>query len=491
MSDRMERQGLEKWYPLTYPGYYAADLTVVPSVSCERCRLDLSRLRGQRIGLHVASGELEGRCTLSDEDGRILEQWENPPETLLVPEDALFLYLNNDYSRNSDFFISVPKGIFKKQSGFLFYEDFIHHACLDGNDFFGALPVANRTDEGLVLPLGIENALVLNKSTALDDWSMTAEFTASQGTESVCLGTRITQGRPCKHASLCCVDLAADELRLYRGSNGSDFPSEVLQSASLGGLIQKGDFTLRLERVNLAIRATVVNPVTGAEVSVMQELMQEENPPASIAGACRAGKMFDSPQVFALSGAPVIRRLYGVAKSSPKVIFFGDSITQGAHNLPENGWAQMCAARIGNSICCGRGSGDIWSCLNQVRTLAPSMRPKAMVVTIGANNREDTVSLETVKGLYEKFIHIAESLGIILILNCITSCRPHVDATNRVIRSLGVLGSRFDLALVENHAEGGNRILDYYVSDQVHLNTEGNKVLHRYFMQDFPWLREL
>ena len=255
-------------------------------------------------------------------------------------------------------------------------------------------------------------------------------------------------------------------------------------------MLPKGEFTLRLERVNLAIRATVVNPATGKSVSVTQPIMELETE-TSVAGGCKAGKMFDSPQVFALSGAPLIRRLYGVAKFLPKVIFFGDSITQGAHNLPENGWAQMCAAEIGNSICCGRGSGDLWSCLNQVRTLAPALRPKAMVVTIGANNREDTVSLATAKGLYEKFVHIAQSLGILLILNRITSCRPHVDATNRVIRSLGILGSRFDLALVENNAEGGKRITEYFVADQVHLNTEGNKILHRYFMQDFPWLREL
>jgi hypothetical protein len=151
----------------------------------------------------------------------------------------------------------------------------------------------------------------------------------------------------------------------------------------------------------------------------------------------------------------------------------------------------MCAADIGDSICCGRGSGDIWSCLNQVRTLVPVLRPKAMVVTIGANNREDTASLKTVKGLYEKFVHIAETFGIILILNCVTSCRPHVDETNRIIRSLGTLRSRFDLALVKDHEEGGERILDYYVSDQIHLNTEGNKVLHRLFMNDFSWLKNL
>lgn len=486
----MEYMDLEKWFPLTYPGYYEADLSVVPSLCCEHCRLELSRFRGQTVGLHTASGEKNGYCSLVSRDGRILEQWKKAPETLFVPEEAKYLYLNNNYAENSDFYVQLPCGVRKKRTALLFDENFTCGADLDENDFFGDLSAEDSAPGGLVLPLGIENALVLNRSTALDDWSMTAEFTAVDGTESVCLGTRITQGRPCKHASLCCVDLAADELRLYRGSSGAVLPEEVLQRKSLSGLISKGDFTLRLERVNLAIRATVIDPITGESVSVTQPIMQEETE-TTVAGGCKAGKMFDSPQVFALSGAPRIRRLYGAAKASPKVVFFGDSITQGAHNLPENGWAQMCAADIGDSICCGRGSGDIWSCLNQVRSLVPVLRPKAMVVTIGANNREDTASPETVKGLYEKFIHVAEAYGIILILNCITSCRPHVDATNRVIRSLGVIGSRFDLALVENHAEGGKRILDYYVADQVHLNKGGNKILHRLFMKDFSWLQNL
>lgn len=477
----------KKWYPLTYPGYYDEKLIEVPSLYSEHCRLELSRFRGKSIGLCAVAEE--GCCTLVG-DGKILEQWKNPPQTLVVPEEARYLYLNNAYDRNSDFCILVPQDFGEKENAFLFNENFTCGRDLDANDFFGNFSAADCASEGLLLPLGIEDALVLNKSTALDDWSMTAEFTVNCETDSVCLGTRITQGRPCKHASLCCVDFAAGELRLYRGGSGAAMPEEILQRASLSGIVFQDEVTLRLERVNLAIRATVINPRTGESVSVTQAIMEEETE-NTVAGGCKAGKMFDSPQVFALSGSPRIRRLYGVAKASPKVVFFGDSITQGAHNLPENGWAQMCAAEIGNSICCGRGSGDIWSCLNQVRTLVPGLRPKAMVVTIGANNREDTVSLETAKGLYEKFIHIAKAYGIILILNCITSCRPHVDATNRVIRSLGMLGSRFDLALVEDHIEGGKRILDYYVKDQVHLNTEGNKVLHKLFMKDFSWLRNL
>ena len=487
-----EKCGWQRWYPLTYPGYYQKDLTEILSVHYEHCRLDVRRFAGVCVDVQAAS-EMKGAVsTLTDDKGNVLAQWETVPGTLEIPATACYLYLNNQYDINSDFYLLVPPEKMKKPNGFLFYEDFTTLAQWDGNDILGEFSPNNMTHQGLLIPRSIENALVIHKSTALDDWCLTAEITAPKGDEAICLGTRITQDRPCRHASLCCLDLGAKELRLYRGGTGKDMPVETLQCASVAELSEKGEFILRLERVNLAIRACVVDPTTGKQISVTQELMTEEAPPASIAGACRAGKMFDSPQVFALSGEPILRRIYGVEKVLPKVIFFGDSLTQGAHNMPENGWAQMCADEIGDSICCGRGSGDIWSCLNQVRTMLPTLRPKVMVVTIGSNNTEATASTQTVRHLYEKFIRMAEYHGVILILNCIPVCpRSHIADTNKVLRSLGVLKCRFDLALTENNEPDGTQIFDYYVSDKTHLNAHGNRKLYNYFMGAFPWLRNL
>ena len=491
MSGQMELQEWEKWYPLTYPGYYTADFTRVHSFRHECCRLDVTRFQGKTIGLQVYSEEAESVCTLTDTAGTVLSQWKNPPETLRIPENALHLYLNNDYASHSDFCILIPTRKGKNANGVLFDHDFTDGASLDGNDFFGESPVRNCSTKGFPLPVGIENALVLNTSAALDDWSLTAEITAEKGTEIVCLGTRSTQERNCPHASLCCLDLSADELILYRAGKGKEIPQEILQRISLGGQMKKGNFTLRLERIEQVISACVITP-DGKEFRVTQELMVTENPPASVAGACRAGKMYDSPQLFALSGAPLLRRLRGTAAPSPKVIFFGDSITQGAHNMPQEGWAQMCAADIGNSLCCGRGSGDIWSCLNQVRTLLPIFRPKAMVVTIGTNNLENKVSTETVRGLYEKFMTLANFWGVRLILNCIPVCsRSHIEKTNQLLRALPVSKSRFDTALTLDHVEGGEPIPDYFAVDGVHLSPEGNRVLYQLFMNDFPELREL
>lgn len=74
MSDSMEYREWEKWYPLTYSGYYTAELARVSSFRHECCRLDLSRFRGQIIGLKAVSEEPESICTLTDPEGR---SWSN------------------------------------------------------------------------------------------------------------------------------------------------------------------------------------------------------------------------------------------------------------------------------------------------------------------------------------------------------------------------------------------------------------------------------
>ena len=460
----------ERWYPLTGPGYYTEGLTVTGSPEWECCAVEVSPYRGCTVGVHAV-----GCGALTDAAGTVLSRWEAIPAALTIPETAQRLYISNHHTENPDFYITVPAGMGKRPNGLLFYEDLTAAAAPDGT----------------ALPAGIENALVIPRSTALDDWTLTAELTAVDHTEEVFFGSRITQPRPCRHATLCSVNFADATLRLYRGSDGSVIPTEVVQSADISAIIPTGrercHYTLRLEREDSAIRASVISGMTGESVSVFQGLIPEETE-TTVAGACIAGKLFDSPQIFAAAGRPLLRRFYGAAKTTPKVMFFGDSLTQGAHNLPRDGWAQLSAAYFGDSMCCGRGSGDIWSCLNQVRSLAPVCRPKAMVVTIGANN-----SVDVTASLYEKFIHMAEYWGVILILNCIPACdkRPQCEAMNQILRRLPALKCRFDLVTTHGYVPGGPQIAEYYVADRTHLNGAGNRALYERFIHDFAWLKNL
>ena len=162
----------ERWYPLTDSGYYAEDLTVTASTEWECCAEDISPYRGCVIGLQAV-----GRCALTDGTGAVLQRWETIPQQLTVPESAGRLYISNRHTENPDFYITVPADRVKKPNGLLFYRDFTGPAAPDGT----------------ALPVGIENALVIHRSTALDNWTFTAEITAVDHTEEIFFGSRITQ----------------------------------------------------------------------------------------------------------------------------------------------------------------------------------------------------------------------------------------------------------------------------------------------------------
>ena len=479
---------VERWYPLTYPGHYTDTLDITDGLDWEHCALDVTAFRGCTLGISALCGD-DGRCVLTDSAGAVLGSWQDVPAELTIPETAGRLYLSNHHTRHADFYLTVPAGTLPKSNGLLFYEDFTRSSAPDKNDFADCTLHGACTEQGLILSHGVENALVSSKSTAADRWTITAELTAREGTETVFFGTRITQPHLCKHATLCSVDFTAGVLRLYRGSNGRELPSEVIQTADILPILREGDeeFTLRMERLATAIQASITNNATGQQVTLYEGLTQEETE-TTIAGGCRAGKMYDSAQLFVTAGRPVIRRFYAAAKTTPKVMFFGDSLTQGAHNLPENGWAQMSAAYFGNSMCCGRGSGDVWSCLNQVRSMVPVCRPKVMVVTIGTNNRPEMPA-----SLYDKFLHMAEYWGILPIVNCVPACnkRPQAEVMNRYLRQLPCLKCRFDLVTTHGSLPGGQQIMDYYVADATHLSGAGNRALYERFIRDFGWLKEL
>ena len=478
----------ERWYPLTYPGAYTETLQITDNPDWEHCVLDVSAYRGQSILLALCC-DGEGHCALTDEDGAVLACWQEPPAALTVPETARLLYLSNHHTVHSNFYLTVPQGLRSRPNGLLFAEDFTVPGGPDRNDFADLAIHGACTPQGLVLSRGIENAAVSSKATATDHWTISLEFFAPAGTEIVYLGTRITQPHLCKHATLSSVDFAAGVLRLHRACNGREVPEEVIGRVDITPILRDSDseFLLRLERSHAGIRAVLRNLATGAEVSVSEGLCQEETE-TTVAGGCRAGKMYDSAQFFVTEGNPVFRRFYAAAKTTPKVMFFGDSLTQGAHNLPQNGWAQMAAAYCGDSMCCGRGSGDVWDCLNQVRSLVPVCRPKVMVVTIGTNNPADMPV-----NLYDKFLQMAEYWGVIPIINCIPTCdkRPATEVMNRYLRQLPCLKCRFDLATRADSVPGGAQIPEYYVADATHLSGAGNRVLYQCFVGDFPWLKEL
>ena len=123
-----EKCGWQRWYPLTYPGYYKKDLAESPSWHYEHCRLDVRRFAGGCVGIQAASEMENAVSTLTDDKGNVLAQWETVPGTLEIPPSACYLYLNNQYDKNPDFCLLVPPETGRKPNGIILFDK---HGTID------------------------------------------------------------------------------------------------------------------------------------------------------------------------------------------------------------------------------------------------------------------------------------------------------------------------------------------------------------------------
>jgi hypothetical protein len=485
---------VDRIYPITSSGYYSETCAATSNSSYEKCTFDVRKYRGSTIVVNAAPNKT-GYCTLvGNSNSDIIEQWNTGTcKYLQVPETAVKLYVSNSSSTLSNFYIEVPKSK-ERNKGFLFYENFHKEVNLDYNDFVGHKINGEFKDGGLVLNTGIANAIILNKVFLADAQTHAVELQTITNEEEICVSTRTTQGS-CSHGTMLVVNFKDKVMKLAKGSAGTAVPSSFYKTVDISDVVNaigEADnnhlFTIKLEKAEGPIRATIINDHTGKSIACLAGLetvpQEQESSSGLVRGKSPVGRMYDSPQLFVISGAPIIKKWYGKTwVSKPKVMFFGDSITQGTHNLPDDSFAVKCAKYFGDTITCGRGSGDIACCVNTVKSMVPILKPEAIVVTIGTNGGNTA--------LYQKFIDICEYYNVILILNTCWACdgRSNVKTINNHIVSLGQLGCRLDLLTSNNNVISGGQNKIYFASDGTHLSPLGNELTYQAIINEFGWLK--
>ena len=486
----------ERIYPITTTGYYSASCATVSNSSYEKCTFDVRKYRGGTIIVNAYPNST-GYCTLTGSSKTdIIEQWNSGTSKYLkIPETATTLYVSNNFVNFSDFNIEVPKSK-ERYKGFLYFADFENPDSLDYNDFVGHKINGTFQNGGLVLNTGISNAILLNKVILADTQTMAVEVQTVTNQEEIYLSTKTTQGS-CSHGTMLCVNFKDKIMKLAKGSPGSSVPTSFYKNVDISEVVDSIDgkdnnhlFTIKLEKADGPIKATIINNHTNKSITFLAGLETVEQKDESSTGLTRGkspvGRMYDSPQLFVTSGSPVIRKWYGRTWCvKPKVMFFGDSITQGTHNLPDDAFAIRCSRYFGNSIACGRGSGDIMCAVNTVRSMVPILKPEAIVVTIGTNGGN--------KDLYQKFIDICEYFNVVLILNTCWACDGRastIKPLNEHIVSLGQLGCRLDLLTSKNNVISDGQNKTYFASDGTHLSPLGNTLTYEAITSKFSWLRD-
>lgn len=472
-------------YPSSERGYYmksGSAFTTKTSNIYERCAVNVEDWQGMEIYINAYLTS-DAVVALTDGNGAVLSLYtlDTFPSThkVYVPTDAVSLYISNRVASNPNLYIAVPSEKYDGGNSLL-NVNYLNPV----NHYIHSVYNGTVTDgKGLKIDAGTANGLRYNKCIQLDNWSYCVRIETITNTEIVNLGTEITQPASVNHATRLEVNFGAGTMKLYNNSTGS-----LAEETSIGNVNGNG-YTIKLERIDRAIKGTLFNEKTGVSVSVTSN-----DGTGASAGVNAAGKMFDSPIFYVGSGSVYLKNASATCLVRPKVLFVGDSITQGAHTDYDKTWSVMAGEYFGNCLTGGRGSGDIWCCLNQVRSIVPVIKPKAVVVTIGTNNTYNQMSDDGFKALYASIVNVIKGVGAIPIVNNIVACDSRTNAVtqaNNVITSLNEMGCRFDLATSINNVWADGENTAYYYTDFVHLNDSGNELLYNIISSQFGFLKDL
>lgn len=458
--------------------------TITTVYDSEYTKMDVERYRGADIlvhNMHSASG-----CSqILDASNAVLSTFsgENTAVgTVKIPSTAKWFVISNSFVKNPDFYVSVPSEM-GDNDGHIFGENFLFD--YDAGDFsqFNGTVVSGK---GLQLPgTGASNGLVLDKVIDLDNWSLIADILTSDNSETVSLGTKITQPGSANHSTRVDVAFGNASISIYNNATNT-----LVVSESISSIISGNIYTVKLERIDRNIKATLINRTTGQSVSVVSN----DYPQGSgQEGINAAGKMFDSPIFYVGSGTPWLQNIYATCLTRAKVLIVGDSITAGAHTAYENTWAPNVAEYFGNSLSGGRGSGQVLCCLNQLRTLVPVVKPKAVIVTIGTNYINN-IAKSGYAGLFKSIINLIREYDAVPIVNNVPACdarKTGLSIINEVVNELKQIGCRFDLATSLNNDWDDGQDSQYYYTDDVHLNDAGNTLLYNIVTTQLGWLKNI
>lgn len=472
-----------KIFPVTKYGESRAG-TITTVYSSEYCILDVTKYQGRDIIVHNVHSA-NGCSQIKDGSDVVLANFAGEDTSVglvTIPATAVKFVISNSFVKNPDFYVEVPADLVDDK-GLIFGENFLlDYDKADFSLFNGSIV----TDKGLQLSgTGAANGLAIDRVIPLDNWSLVADILTEDNTEAVTLGTKITQTASANHSTRVDVAFGTGTMAIYNNSTNTQVVSQSIASIVSGNI-----YTLKLERVNRAIKATLINRTTGASVSV-------ESPDGAAGsgneGMNPAGKMFDSPIWYVGSGTPYLQNLYATCLRRAKVFIVGDSITAGAHTTWDTSWAPMAAEFFGNSLTGGRGSGDVFCCLNELRSILPVVKAKAVVVTIGTNY-DSNVAKSGYVGLFKSIINVIKAFGAVPVIDNVCACDARntgLTIINEVVNELKQIGCRFDLATSINNDWEDGQNNTYYYTDKVHLNVAGNTLLYNIITTQLGWLKNL
>ena len=497
-SDKVP-DGYERYYPLTFLGYYGSTGSAVTSNANDYLYTEIfvDDLQGELI--FINNDPNETYCMFKNASGGIISSWTTSIKSIRVPYNAHSLCLSNYlYGAALDFYIIRPKRKNPIPKGYINYLDFTRPNEIVKEDIGGGTIKGTCTEgSGLVLNNGSSNRLIANKVVVLNTFTVGADITLPEPTAetvegvttytyagSVVIGTDVA-GYGSNHASCILFDFANKTISLMPDGNGTNHTGSPVKSGSIANAFEDGcrNFQIRVERVDGDLTAVITCADSGKSDSVYQAVQ-------SSTAYNSAGNMYDRPHIYSVSGSTIFKNFWVSASYQPQMVMCGDSITQGSRNPRANVWSYKLQNYMGNNaVSAGRGSGALPSAMNSIATLAASVKPKSIVVAIGTNG----TAVASDKQRYAYMKKICDHYGIVFVACCPWACtsRPSCDTRAGYIRDLNIQFADLNRLTKEGFKDSGAQVTSYFASDNVHLSESGNTLTYNYLVSKFGWIKNI
>lgn len=359
-----------------------------------------------------------------------------------------------------------------------FAYDFINTDNLDASKLSGGYSESHLTlGKGYALQ-SHASKLKFNHNIDIDYVKIIADVELTDTTAVLALGSKSYNST--QHASCVTYNFSTGKM-IFAKKGNQDSISSAHKTVDISSIITETDtrYYLEIGRHRRQIYAAVTNYRTGARI----EATVEESGSNLI---YPAGWLYDEPTASQLSGSQAyLRNIKCYVPTDVKVVFIGDSITEGYGTKSDECWAVLCCDYFGNSVNMGRSGATLpVHSQKQIDELLPIVKPKYVVVTIGTNGGNTASNLA-------KMVESIKALNAVPIVNHIYRKTTDVTSVNNDIAALNTLGARFDYATSIDNDLTKAQDTSLFISDKLHLNVTGNKRVFERFIADCGFINFL
>lgn len=363
-----------------------------------------------------------------------------------------------------------------------FYYDFVNKVNLDSGKLKGGYNSSHIDAKGYKLQ-PYASKLLFNHNIDIDYIKIIGDVELTDTTAVLTLGSKTYNATA--HASCVTYDFSTGKM-IFAKKGTQDSISSAYKTVDIASIVNSTDLRYYIEigRRRRQVYAAITNYRTGKRIETT--IVESGN---DLIYPC--GWLYDEPTVAQLSGTQAyLRNIRCYVPTEPKIVFLGDSITEGYGTTSDECWATLCCDYFGNSVNMGRsGARIVMHTQKQVDELLPTVKPKYVVVTIGTNDAMNITLAQC-----QTLIKSIQDLNAIPIVNYIyrKTSKTDTDHVNSIIEQLNILGARFDYATsVDNDLSKAQDLSLFLSSDKLHLNVIGNKKVFERFIADCGFINFL